>query len=215
MLRKVLFVVLLTASIVRGQNTKKIIDKETQETYYVLKTDQSIRHGNYQKKSYNGKLEIEGYYKEGVKDSIWSFYDYNGELQQKYNYTTNQLVFWKKDDVNTKFNVIKETDTLETNLERPPIYIGGDVMMFEYLNKNLSYPNKAKENNISGDVIIIFTIDENGKTSNHKVKKGIGFGCDESAINAVKSIPDYWIAGVLNGQFVKVEFLMPIRFRLN
>jgi TonB family protein len=86
--------------------------------------------------------------------------------------------------------------------------------MYEAVLKNIVYPEQAKENGISGKVYITFTIDSNGKTSNHRVTKGIGSGCDEEALRVVKEIPDNWIPGLMGGQSVNIEYILPISFAL-
>ena len=48
------------------------------------------------------------------------------------------------------------------------------------------YPRQAQLNNISGEVIVEIERDENCKLSNPRVIKGLGYGCDEEAIRAVK-----------------------------
>jgi hypothetical protein len=50
----------------------------------------------------------------------------------------------------------------------------------------LKYPEKAIENNISGEVIVELDQDKNGILSNPVVIKGIGYGCDEEALRVVK-----------------------------
>ena len=62
-----------------AQKTKKITEKATKETFYVLQTDKKTRHGEYNKFSYNNKLLIKGYYKLGNKDGIWECFDFNGQ----------------------------------------------------------------------------------------------------------------------------------------
>jgi TonB family protein len=50
----------------------------------------------------------------------------------------------------------------------------------------LSYPGKAQENNISGTVVVLFDIDSNCRLVNIRIEKGIGYGCNEEAIKALK-----------------------------
>ena len=49
-----------------------------------------------------------------------------------------------------------------------------------------SYPKKAQENNVQGEVVVSFDIDSTCSVVNVKLVKGIGYGCDEEAIKAVK-----------------------------
>jgi hypothetical protein len=63
----------------KGQETKKItifdIGSYYVEDYYVLNSDKTIRHGEYKKiKSYNGSILENGFYKMGLRDSIWKRY---------------------------------------------------------------------------------------------------------------------------------------------
>jgi TonB family protein len=246
MTKTILFLLTILPTVLFGQETKKVTEENKndwfKEVYYVLKSDKSIRHGNYQKSGYKEAVLINGFYKNGLKDSIWTeyqwsgknkksigtysedkkvgtweFYDYKGELEQKYDYTKNEIIYFKLDDKekDKDFRVIKDSDTTKTKLDRPPLYIGGSAMMFEPILKNIQYPPQAKENGVSGKVYITFTIDSNGKTSNHRVTKGIGSGCDEEALRVVKEIPDNWLPGLLSGQAVNVEYVLPISFTLN
>jgi TonB family protein len=50
----------------------------------------------------------------------------------------------------------------------------------------LSYPRSAQDNNISGTVVVLFDIDSNCRLTNIRIEKGIGYGCDEEAIKALK-----------------------------
>ncbi len=50
----------------------------------------------------------------------------------------------------------------------------------------LSYPREAQDNNISETVVVLFDIDSNCRLVNIRIEKGIGFGCDEEAIKALK-----------------------------
>lgn len=72
-----------------------------------------------------------------------------------------------------------------------------------YLKKHVQYPDSARNNNIAGEVVIQFVVNEDGTISDCHVIKGIGGGCDEMALNAIKNMPD-WKSGRQNGKKVKV-----------
>jgi TonB family protein len=50
----------------------------------------------------------------------------------------------------------------------------------------LYYPREAEAHGISGTVVVLFDIDSNCKIVNVRVEKGIGYGCDEAAMNALR-----------------------------
>jgi len=58
---------------------------------------------------------------------------------------------------------------------------------FVYCQSSFSYPDSAENNKISGTVIVLFDIDSNCRVVNIRIEKGIGYGCDEEAIKALKN----------------------------
>lgn len=85
--------------------------------------------------------------------------------------------------------------------------------MQEYLKKNLKYPQRAIDANITGTVHVGFVVNENGSISQVKVLRGIGGGCDKEAIRVVKAMPK-WKPGKQRGKAVKCSFTLPVRFVL-
>lgn len=59
----------------------------------------------------------------------------------------------------------------------------------EYYSKNIKYPAEAKEKNISGNVLVSYIIEKDGRITNTKVVKSVGGGCDEEAIRFISSMP--------------------------
>ncbi|MBA3829779.1 MAG: energy transducer TonB [Taibaiella sp.] len=95
-------------------------------------------------------------------------------------------------------------------VEVMPVYNGD---MAAYIQKNIHYPQQAKENNIEGKVVIGFVIDEEGNLVNARVVRGIGGGCDEEAIHILQQM-SRWQPGKQNGIPVRVYFTVPIQFKL-
>ena len=93
-------------------------------------------------------------------------------------------------------------------VEKMPGPIGG---MFA-IQEKIQYPEIAKRAGIQGKVIIQAFIDENGNVVHTKILNGIGGGCDEMAINAVKKTK--FNPGMQNGKTVKVQVTIPIVFKL-
>jgi TonB family protein len=239
---KVIFLLLFPVTLI-GQVTKKLTISHKNpwytEVYYVLKSDQKIKHGIYQMLGYKNGIIIDGYFLEGQKDSIWQeyywnlkqkskgaytkdnkigiweYYSYNGEMDQKFDHTKNELIFDAslEKQKQTEFLVVNGADTIRTKLEHGPIFIGGSALRLDALNNNLKFPLEAMERRLSGTVLISFIVGKDGKTTNHKVKKGIGHGCDEEALRVVQLIPNDWIPGQLDGQLVNVEYIQPVGFK--
>ena len=99
-------------------------------------------------------------------------------------------------------------------VEKMPEYEGGISAFYNYIYKNLRYPNQARNLNIEGKVFIQFVIDENGKLTDLVISKGIGAGCDEEVLRVFANAPN-WIPGKQRGVPVKVRQSMAINFQMN
>lgn len=85
--------------------------------------------------------------------------------------------------------------------------IAGIMGGYDALSSKIKYPEEAKKNGIEGKVIIQVYVYENGKVAGTKLLKGIGYGCDEAAIQAVRQVeffPDEH--GSKSWRIVPVEF---------
>lgn len=100
-----------------------------------------------------------------------------------------------------------------TFVEKMPEYPGGEKAMYEFISKNIRYPAKAVDANISGKVYVNFVIDKKGNVTNVNVIRGIGYGCDEEVIRVISLMP-VWTPGKQKGRKVKVSFNIPINFNL-
>jgi periplasmic protein TonB len=81
------------------------------------------------------------------------------------------------------------------------------------LGSIIQYPKYAKENNISGTVIITFIVEKDGSLTDVYVLKDIGGGCGSEGVRVINSMPN-WIPGKMKGAPVRVQYNMPIRFTL-
>ncbi|MBR4199431.1 MAG: energy transducer TonB [Bacteroidales bacterium] len=97
-------------------------------------------------------------------------------------------------------------------IEDTPIFPGGDKAMYEFLAKNLKYPQAAKDSNIQGTVYVQFVVEKDGSIVESKVLRDIGGGCGKEALRVVKLMPK-WIPRKQGGKQVRSEFTLPIVFQ--
>lgn len=100
-----------------------------------------------------------------------------------------------------------------SDVDNAPSFVGGMKAWAEYLQSNLKYPEEARKNNVTGRVIVSFTILKSGDITDVKVLRGIGSGADEEAIRVLKESPK-WTPGMIKGKPVNVAFTLPISFQL-
>jgi TonB family protein len=100
-----------------------------------------------------------------------------------------------------------------TAVDHVPVFPGGLTAFYNFLAKNIHYPDAARSKNVQGRVIISFIVETDGSLSNFEVKRGIGSGCDEEAVRVFSMSPK-WTPGTQNGHTVRVQYAVPINFTL-
>ena len=98
-------------------------------------------------------------------------------------------------------------------VEQKATFPGGDAALYKWLSAQINYPADAAEAGITGRVIVSFVIEKDGSISNARVVRSIHPSLDAEAIRIVKKMPK-WIPGKNNGQTVRVEYTLPISFKL-
>ncbi len=109
----------------------------------------------------------------------------------------------------------EEEDKIFLVVEQEAVPRGGMAAFRTHINKYLvsNYPERAKKAGISGTVYINFYIDKDGVPKGFKILKGIGGGCDEAAIEAIKSY-GAWSPPEQRGKPVKQGFNFPVKFKI-
>lgn len=96
-----------------------------------------------------------------------------------------------------------------TVVEKMPELIGG----LASIQKTIQYPEMARRAGIEGNVYIQFIVNEEGQVESPRVIRGIGGGCDEEALRAVRQAE--FEPGMQRGQPVRVQYSLPIAFKLD
>jgi periplasmic protein TonB len=94
-----------------------------------------------------------------------------------------------------------------------PAFPGGDEAMVKYLQSVIKFPNSAILANKQGKVFLEILIEQDGTISDVKIVRGMGYGLDQEAERAVRTMPK-WTPGKYNGNAVRVKMNIPIAFTL-
>ncbi|WP_234736767.1 TonB family protein [Tellurirhabdus bombi] len=100
-----------------------------------------------------------------------------------------------------------------TTAERLPEFPGGQEALYEWLSKNIRYPEEAMRANVSGRVSTSFVVNIDGSIQDIEILKGLGFGIDQEAIRLIEAMPR-WKPGTQSGRSVRVRYNLPMNFRL-
>lgn len=240
-MKRTLTVLILIVSIhAFGQKTKEVSKKYKNpyytEKYSVLKSDKTVKHGNFKKLGYEDCLVVNGYYDNGKKDSVWTtyywrseqiekqgsytgderigewnFYSKSGTLIQTYDYSSSQLIYSIKPEKETDILTqgTKSSKVLLTN----PQYIGSTIELYDFINAGQM--KIARDNEIemkSGLVKISFYITEEGIAENYKIEESVSKDLDNKCLEIAKSIPNKWIPGEDEEGKVTAKYYVYMKF---
>lgn len=92
-----------------------------------------------------------------------------------------------------------------------------DRAMLSYIYHHVKYPKKARDANHEGMAVVRFVVEPNGVITNIEVVRDPGMGLGEAAAKAVRYMKTdnlRWEPGLQKGKPVRVQFNLPVKFKL-
>ncbi len=145
--------------------------------------------------------------REKLKDGTWEYFHENGVRSGLEQYESGILTegrYWNADGSEVDSGVV---------VNRLAEYPGGETGLMRYLSTNIKYPNKARRKRIQGIVYIRFVVDKDGKAKDFDVYESVYPDLDNEALRVLHAMP-LWQPGLAQNRLVKVQFNLPIAFRL-
>ncbi|MFI3318301.1 MAG: energy transducer TonB [Rikenellaceae bacterium] len=116
--------------------------------------------------------------------------------------------------IEEKVEVI-EDDQPFFRAETMPTFQGGDVGKFRaWIQQRLEYPQIAAENGISGNVIVSFIIDKEGKLTDIKVLRTPDRSLSDEVIRVMKMAPADWTPAKQRNRTVRLQYTLPLMFQI-
>lgn len=100
-----------------------------------------------------------------------------------------------------------------TEADENPVYPGGLEALNTYLTTSIRYPEAARQNNITGKVLVSFVVDTDGSINRIRLLKGLNYGTDEEAVRVIARMPN-WTPGKRKGRAVAVLYTLPVLFSI-
>jgi len=88
-----------------------------------------------------------------------------------------------------------------------------DKKMLEYIYTRVKYPSEARKKKIEGTAMAAFVVEKDGSITNAKLKRDLGGGCGKEFLRVINSMPR-WMPGRQRNQPVRVQLLLPMKFKL-
>src|SRR6476619_6597586 len=92
--------------------------------------------------------------------------------------------------------------------DRAPVYPGAETAMGLFFLEHINYPEAARAKNISGQVLVNATINEDGSVSNPVVAQSLSPECDAEAVRVV-GLMQGWQPGMRRGHPLPVMVQLP------
>ncbi|WP_448520603.1 energy transducer TonB [Rhodoflexus sp.] len=242
-----IFLLVCTMHLAAAQGTKKVFNTahmpKFSETYFVMRDNDTLKHGLYQKISYRehnkGEVLEQGYYKNGLREGewqllqakgkyeegqkvgVWEYYTYEKprKIEQRYDHSLRKVVEYDYSKVPYPCFLLSEPDSAtNTPPDTAAIFIGGGAGFLQQTADQIRYPAQALKKQVSGQVVVAVRIDEEGnmQPNYYRIVQGIGAGCDEEALNVVKGMTHthLFVPARHNGKNVPVEMHLRFAFKL-
>ncbi len=152
-----------------------------------------------------GERAEEGGYTDGAKHGMWKGSETAYGASFVETYEKGKLISGESTKEGVKYSY--------TNLGQPPSFKGGINKFYEYVSDAVRYPSDAARERAGGTVLLEFTIEKDGRTSEVEVKKSVSPSLDDEAKRVVKFSPK-WIPGTMRGVPVRVKYTIPIKFSM-
>lgn len=200
---------LLTESKEEGSTyPKKISLPIVKETYDSLGVKQ-VTGGNGTYVLYNENFTAiaeQGLVKDGKRDGEWNGTDEVNKATFKETYNNGVLITGTA-------NYNGTTSTYSKTRFTQPGFASGDKGFGKFLGHGIRYPAEAREKNITGTVMLMFTVTSAGEVKDISVLTSVHPSLDNESVRVLQSTPK-WIPATKYGQAVSARYLMPINYAL-
>jgi TonB family protein len=104
-------------------------------------------------------------------------------------------------------------DTIWNFSDKMPVLPGNEEALFDYIGRNLQYPDSAKRKGIQGKVVVRFYVTNEGNVTGHEVIRSVDPELDAEAMRVIKTLTRFE-PGYRDGKAVTVFYEVPISFVL-
>lgn len=147
-----------------------------------------------------------------IREGHWKEYNQmDGKIQFDSEYKDNQLV-------TNKYYLPMGTYIKDVfyYVDKNPEYGNGDYELLKFVAEHTNYPQRARENNVTGKVIVSFVLMADGSIQGLNLIQRVNVLLDAEAIRVVLLIPkDKWKPAEINGVKVNMPVMIPISFSIN
>jgi Ca-activated chloride channel family protein len=95
-----------------------------------------------------------------------------------------------------------------SSIEVPAEFRGGEKALDEFIRRNLVYPAESAKNNISGTVIVEFTVETDGSIKEIRILYSLDKYTDQEVVRVVNLMKGYWKPAEIDGKPVRSRVIL-------
>jgi hypothetical protein len=195
----------------RNSLTNKVTEK-----FFVLKDNETIKHGIYEALYRKRAVIANGNYTMGKKMGRWLFYNPNGVILQVYDYDNNRLKYEAREDTTSDMRYLLDETLSDTDHVSKPIKIGGRYFGYlPYLGLYKTPLDVDGYNAVYFEGIVELLISPLGRLADYKVRVFSNYlQYDQTThmdINLFNEEDKQFIPATLNGRPVLSRILIRCR----
>lgn len=100
-------------------------------------------------------------------------------------------------------------------VDQVPTFEGGNLETFhDWVMSRVVYPDLAKENGISGCVMVSLVVEKDGSLGDITILRSPDSSLSEEALRVINSSPK-WTPGKIKNRPVRVKYILPVNFKLD
>ena len=136
-----------------------------------------------------------------------------------FSFSQNVIKVRKSKSTDTSVREILDTtfnfdDRVYTFAELTPQFPGGQQKLFEFLNRQIKYPDSLKKVELSGRVYVQFIIEKDGSVTNPIIIRSTHFLFSKEVLRIIKKMPK-WIPAEQNGKKIRLRYSLSVNFKLD
>lgn len=154
----------------------------------------------------------QGYVKDGMRYSVWQYFNSKKEPELVINHSTGKVMFISKDT--TDYVIYKESQWIKSKLDIHPVPIEGTHNFNDKLRRCINYSDSLYSKRKEGKAIVLFEVDTLGNSINFKIAQHFSDQVDSVLMTCLKSIDQTWIPARIGKKKYVSKFSLKIDFRL-
>lgn len=176
--------------------------------------EMTLPHGYFAFFDDNGIIDSSGFTSKGKKNKTWYYYSDSLTVWQSEEYN-NGILIKRMSGAELRSRSKNPGDTNDTSefdqVEKEATFRGDIKAWVKYLEKNLQFPDRAKQLDKQGKVMINFVVDADGSVGDITLAQSVEFSLDEEALRLIRQSPK-WAPAIQKGKPVKAYRRQPVTF---